>query len=117
MKQTVKTIKKRGDTASPDHLEVESAFAVGQEISMVYFIHSKADQNKGYISALQENRKPAVGRFVVTDLLVSTLPTPPVIMIELKALDTAFSLRYPAERVMLVEEAVVLKHMCRDTYA
>lgn len=113
MKQTVKTIKKKGDTDSPGHLVLETTFEIGQEIDLLYYIQQKPAQSRGYISAFQPGGHTAVSRFLITDILASTMTTPPCVMIELKALDPKFYLRYPVERYMLLPESEVLKHLCR----
>ena len=113
MKQTVKTMKKKGDTASPDYLVVETAFEIGQEIDLLYYIHQKPAQSRGYVSAFQPGGHAAVSCFLITDILASMLTTPPCVMIELKALDPKFYLRYPAERCILLPENEVLKHLGR----
>ena len=117
MKQTVKTMKKKGDTASPDHLVLETAFEIGQEIDMLYYIHQKPAQSRGYISAFQPGGRAAVSRFLITDILASTMTTPSCVMIELKDLDPKFYLRYPVERCTLLSESEVLKHLCRTADA
>ena len=111
MKQTVKTIKKKGDTASPDHLVFETAFEIGQELDLLYYIHQKEVQNNGYVSAFQPDGHAAVSRFLITDILVSTLTAPPCVMIELKAMDPQFYLRYPVEHCTLLTESEVLLHL------
>ena len=113
MKQTVKTMKKKGDTASPDHLVLETAFEIGQEIDMLYYIHQKPAQSRGYVSAFQPGGHAAVSRFLITDILASTMTTRPCVMIELKALDPKFYLRYPVEHCTLLPESEVLKYLCR----
>lgn len=104
MKQTIRVIRPKGDLSSPDHIEVDCAFAIGQEHVLPYQIHPRRHSKFGYISAFLPGGYPALGKFVVRDLSVFLQNGVPKVLVELEALDPQFFCRYPEERKILLQE-------------
>ena len=111
MRQKVKTLKRKEDHHLHDEIYVDSDFTPGQEITLQYYLHRKISPRDRYISAFEPDDQTVIGRFMVQALFANMLTAPPCVMLELKALDPQFFLRYPVERIMLLSEAEVYANL------
>ena len=104
MKQTIRIIKQKNDLSSPDSIEMDCAFTVGQELALPYYMHPSRSPKSGFISAFQPGGYSALGRFVVRELSAFLQNGVPKVVVELEALDPQFFCRYPTERKTLIME-------------
>ena len=104
MKQTICVIKQKNDVSSPDSIEADCDFIVGQEHILPYNIHPFRYPKVGFISAFQPGGYPAFGRFVIRNLSAFLNNGTPEVLVELEALDPQFFCRYPTERKTIMKE-------------
>ena len=104
MKQTIRIVKQKNDISSPDSIEVDCDFKVGQEHILPYNIHPFRYPKTGFVSAFQPGGYPALGRFVIRELSAFLNNGTPEVLVELEALDPQFFCRYPTERKILIKE-------------
>lgn len=111
MKNTIIAKTLRRDESKPEKAEIETPFSIGQRINVEYDLPRKGHQWRGYAEPGEIKCRKALGVFEVTDIYLNMLVNPNLIMVELTSRDEKFDRIHPDSKVMLIDEAVVLKRL------
>ena len=111
MKNTIIAKTLRRDESQPEKAEIETPLSIGRRINVEYDLPQKGYQWRGYAEPVEVKCGKALGVFEVTDIYLNMLVNPNFIMIELTSRDEKFDKIHPDSKVMLIDEAVVLRRM------